>query len=46
LGGLLGKRLPEELSVGRDPIQFGGLEANGLSGTGVIVQHPVSVEQQ
>ena len=36
LGGLLGKRVPEELPIGRELLQFGGLE----------VQHPVRVEQQ
>ena len=36
LGGLLGKRVPEQLPIGRELLQFGGLE----------LQHPVRVEQQ
>ena len=36
LGGLLGKRVAEQLPIGRELLQLGGLE----------VQHPVRVEQQ
>jgi len=45
LGGLLGERVPEELPVGGDLLQYGHLSAQ--TGLRVVVaQHPVGVDQE